>query len=62
MLSTSAMEESGVPISAWSQSKGIKHYGQPITTIEMDSGCKVRFSVNFGQVKEEERADFFERL
>lgn len=42
--------------------KGIKHYGQPITTIEMDSGCKVRFSVNFGQVKEEERAAFFERL
>lgn len=42
--------------------KGTAHYGQPITTIEMDSGCKVRFSINFGEVKEEERAAFFELL
>ena len=42
--------------------KGIKHYGQPITTIEMDSGRKVRFSINFGEVKEEERAAFYELL
>ena len=42
--------------------KGTTHYGQPITTIEMDSGHKVRFSINFGEVKEEERAAFYELL
>lgn len=42
--------------------KGFQHYGQPITTIEMDSGCKIRFSINFGEVKEEERAAFYELL
>lgn len=42
--------------------KGITHYGQPITTIEMDTGHKVRFSVNFGEVKEEERAAFYELI
>lgn len=39
--------------------KGINHYGQPITIIEMDSGHKVRFSINFGEVKEENRAAFY---
>lgn len=42
--------------------KGTTHYGQPITTIEMDSGHKVRFSINFGMVKDEERVAFFELL
>ena len=42
--------------------KGTTHYGQPITTIEMDSGRKVRFSINFGEVKKEERAAFYELL
>ena len=37
-------------------------YGQPITTVEMDSGHKIRFSINFGEVKEEERAAFYELL
>lgn len=37
-------------------------YGQPITIIEMDSGRKIRFSINFGDVKEEERAAYFELL
>lgn len=36
--------------------------GQPITTIEMDSGRKVRFSINFGEVEDEERAAFYELL
>lgn len=42
--------------------KGTTHYGQPITTIEMDSGRKVRFSINFGEVKEAERAAYYELL
>ncbi len=42
--------------------KGVKTCTQPITTIEMDSGHKVRFSINFSEVKEEERAAFFELL
>lgn len=42
--------------------KGITHYGQPITTIEMDSGYKIRFSINFGDVEEEERAAYYELL
>lgn len=40
--------------------KGTTHYGQPITTIALDSGRKVRFSINFGEVKEDERAAYFE--
>ena len=39
--------------------KGTIHYGQPITTMEMESGCKVRFSINFGEVKKEECAAFY---
>lgn len=35
-------------------------YGQPITMIEMSSGVKVKFSINFGEVHEEERAAYFE--
>lgn len=42
--------------------KGTTHYGQPITTIEMDSGHKVRFSINFGEVKKEERAAYYDML
>ena len=42
--------------------KGTTHYGQPITTIEMDSGHKVRFSINFGEVQKEERAAFYDIL
>lgn len=37
-------------------------YGQPITIIETDSGHKLRFSINFGEVKDEERAAFYELL
>ncbi len=40
--------------------KGRTHYGQPITMLEMDSGQKVTFSINFGLVKDEERAAWFE--
>lgn len=42
--------------------KGITSYSQPITTLEMSSGRKVRFSINFGEVNEEERAAYFELL
>lgn len=42
--------------------KGTTHYGQPITTIEMDSGHKVKFSTNFGEVNKEERAAYYELL
>lgn len=38
--------------------KGTTHYEQPITTIEMDSGVKVVFSNNFGEVEQENRAAF----
>lgn len=40
--------------------KGTTHYGQPITTIEMESGNSVTFSINFGNVKDDERAAYFE--
>lgn len=42
--------------------KGTTHYSQPITTIEMDSGHKVRFSINLGEVKNKDRAAYFELL
>lgn len=42
--------------------KGTTEYGQPITVIEMDSGRKVRFSINFGEVEEENRAAFYELI
>ena len=40
--------------------KGTTHYGQPITTIEMESGNSVTFSTNFGDVKDDDRAAYFE--
>lgn len=40
--------------------KGKTEYGRPITTIEFDSGKKVRFSINFGEVEEEDLAAYFE--
>lgn len=39
---------------------GITHHGQPITTIEMESGNSVTFSINFGEVGDDDRAAFFE--
>ncbi|MBR3870845.1 MAG: hypothetical protein IKJ17_05025 [Clostridia bacterium] len=38
---------------------GTTYYTQPITTIEMESGRKVSFSINFGEVNDDERAAFF---
>ena len=43
-----------------SVTKGTTHYGQPITTIEMESGNSVTFSTNFGDVKDDDRAAYFE--
>lgn len=40
--------------------EGKMQHGQPITTIEFDYGRKVRFSINFGEVKEEDLAAYFE--
>lgn len=40
--------------------EGKMQLGQPITTIEFDYGRKVRFSINFGEVKEEDLAAYFE--
>ena len=40
--------------------EGKIQYGQPITTIEFDSGIKVRFSINFGEVEEEDMVAYFE--
>lgn len=40
--------------------KGINRYGQPITVIEMESGKRIKFSINFGEVQKEGRAAFFE--
>ncbi len=40
--------------------KGTTNYGQPITKIETESGESVTFSTNFGDVKKENRAAFFE--
>ena len=42
--------------------KGMTHYGQAITTIEMNNGRKVRFSTNFGEVAKKNRAAYFEIL
>lgn len=39
--------------------KGDACYGQPITILEMDSGQRVKFSINDGEVEEEERAAYF---
>lgn len=40
--------------------KGTAHYGQPITTIEMESGDSITFSINFGDVEVANRAAYFE--
>lgn len=43
----------------------VKHtteYGQPITTIETVSGNKLRFTTNFGEVKDDNRAAYFDFL
>ena len=40
--------------------KGSTHYGQPITKIEMESGESITFSINYGDVKKEDRAAFYE--
>ena len=42
--------------------KGTIRYGQPIVTIETDSGWAVRFSINFGEVQQRDRAAYFELL
>jgi len=42
--------------------RGTECYGQPIIIIETDSGRKIRFSINFGEVREAERAAFYELL
>jgi hypothetical protein len=38
------------------------NYGQPITILEMDSGAKLKFSINFGEVDDEDRAAYFDFL
>ena len=40
--------------------KGSICYGQPITKIEMESGESITFSINYGDVKKEDRAAFYE--
>ncbi len=40
--------------------EGRTFYGQPIIMIEMDSGHKVKFSINFGEVKREDCAAYYE--
>lgn len=40
--------------------KGTTHYGQPITIVEMESGDSITFSINFGNVKNDERTAYFE--
>ena len=37
-------------------------YTQPITKIEMESGECIRFSINFGDVEDKDRAAFFELI
>jgi hypothetical protein len=33
-------------------------YSQPITSINMENGTEVRFSINFGEVEDKDRAAF----
>lgn len=40
--------------------KGMTHYTQPITRIITDSGHDLCISINFGEVREEDRAAYFE--
>lgn len=37
---------------------GMTSYGQPITSINMENGTEVRFSINFGEVEDKDRAAF----
>lgn len=37
-------------------------YSQPIITLEMNSGQKIRFSINFGEVDEDDRAAYYELI
>ena len=39
--------------------KGTAYYGQPITAIETDNGVTARFSINFGEVEEADRAAYY---
>ena len=39
---------------------GMTHYNQPITTIIMDNGTRVRFSINFGEVEDKDRVAFID--
>lgn len=39
--------------------KGTTHYGQPIVTIKMGNGSSVTFSINFGEVRKEDRVAYF---
>lgn len=39
--------------------KGMTHYGQPVTIIEMYNGVKARFSINFGEVEDADRAAYY---
>ncbi len=39
--------------------KGTTCYGQPITTIEMDNGHSVTFTINFGEVRKEDMAAYY---
>jgi hypothetical protein len=39
--------------------KGTTHYGQPITTIRMDNGSSVAFTINFGEVEKEDYCAYY---
>lgn len=41
---------------------GTRNYTQPIVTMEMASGCRARFTINFGEVEETDQAAFYELL
>ena len=43
-------------------SKGSLYYGQPIINIKMSSGCKIKFSTNYGEVKKDNLAAYYEFL
>ena len=39
--------------------KGITVYGQPMTSFHFDNGIKLTFSINFGEVENEEYCSYF---
>ena len=47
-------------LSGRSVKKDIQSYDQPISRIEMEDGHYIKFSINFGDVEDENRAAFFE--